>query len=810
MRAWDSWNSYLDDEGHLFHGKVEFCIKGTTTRTNAYDYQGNQLSNPIYTDALGRTRSQVFVDDDVTAIYWKYIGNGNMETDADPSNWDDIYTSVSVDPISSLHITADSIKSVSTMASLRSLDPNTVAEVDGKKYVLSLGYYKAGDAPSAIYIWDATSTATDDAGSVIKYNQVSVGRWLLCPTGELHFDVRHFGVMPTTDIYSTDASYTSQLTNCARYANKCGLDLFFPQLNNELSYYLFDGTNTCDLLGDIYISPLVRFHAKTGTTGTLIKCDNIHKPGFYLHDTSQQTGQITINARYLNASWLSSGVAVATGAYYGYIIDTIDRRLTYRDCTVDVLVPPAAGTTFDNCQITSHHKIENDVIMYRCEVKDEWFSDDYDYRDLLIADCVILLDNFKDVNTYLRLKTKQNDPNYGNLGERNISPNFPLLAGGTIENCYGSATLQQGNYELHNVSLTLTTSTSTNLNAVDSWLTFTSGSQLGPNTQIRRGMLACSSELTIVGPLSLFDVDVTAQLKVLGVLNMSGGTIHAQLTCPEPHLNNVAVNANVCQYWSSNVITFEIIGCRFANNCFHILQRANGSTVTNAVVTGGVWCNNFSLNTTTNPISHDTNFVVLDRTGLNPSEVAHDYTYRQNSGLPKDSGAQYIIEDIQHSTAAKQIQNYSSATSANAVCYYFTVADGMLLCTIGHPLSCRVFTIGTENLSFFVTVSLHSPRISCSDNQKYNLDALMPNRTFWLSTFVQPEDGFSQLIPNPNSSSIYSWAIGWGYLGDYTTNCLGFNVATSPTKISRVIDLINEYAITFHLSVENGSKYSQG
>lgn len=807
MRAWDNWVSYLDDDGRLLHGKIEFCIEGTTTRTNVYDCQGHQLANPIYTDALGRTRSQVFVDDDVTAIYWKYIGNGNMETDTDPSNWDDIYTSVSMDPVSSLHITADSIKSVSTMASLRSLDPNTVAEVDGKKYVLSLGYYRAGDAPSAIYIWDATSTATDDAGSVIKYNQASVGRWLLCPTGELHFDVRHFGVMPTTDIYSTDASYTSQLTNCARYANKCGLDLFFPQIANELSYYLFDGTNTCDLLGDIYISPLVRFHAKTGTTGTLIKCDNIHKPGFYLHDTSQQTGAITINARYLNASWLSSGTALATGAYYGYIVDTNDRRLTYRDCTVDVLVSPAAGTTFDNCQVTSNHKIENSVTMYGCEIKDEWFADNYDYSGLLISGCTILLQNFKDVNTYLRLKTKQNDPNYGDLGERSISPNFPLLAGGTIENCYGSATLQQGNYELHNVSLTLTASTSTSLNAVDSWLTFTSGSQLGANSQIRRGMLACSGELTIVGPLSFFDVDVTCQLNVLGVLRMSRGTINAQLTCPEPHLTDVTVNANVCQYWSTSTIAFEIVSCKFANNCFHILQRANGCSVTNAVIAGGVWFNNYSANTTTSSISHDTNFVTLDRTGLNPSEPAHDYTYKQNTGLPKDSGAQYIIGDSMHSTSAKQIQNYSSATSANAVCYYFTTADGLLLCTIGHPLSCRMFTVGTENVVFFVTVALIGPKIHCSDSQKYNVDALIPNRTHWLTSTPLGEPAFAQLIPNPNSQSIYNWAIGWGYLGDYTNNCLGFNVSTSPTKISRVIELINEYAITFHLTVENGSKY---
>ena len=80
MRAFDNWNSYLDNDGHLLHGKIRFCRKGTTDNVTIYNRDGIAVRNPEFTDMLGRTEYQVFIDEetDVTAYFYKYVGSGEM------------------------------------------------------------------------------------------------------------------------------------------------------------------------------------------------------------------------------------------------------------------------------------------------------------------------------------------------------------------------------------------------------------------------------------------------------------------------------------------------------------------------------------------------------------------------------------------------------------------------------------------------------------------------------------------------------------------------------------------------------------
>ena len=69
MRAFDNWNSYLNNDGNLLHGKIRFCNKGTTDNIAIYNRDGIAIRNPEYTDIIGRTEYQVFVDnvENVTA-----------------------------------------------------------------------------------------------------------------------------------------------------------------------------------------------------------------------------------------------------------------------------------------------------------------------------------------------------------------------------------------------------------------------------------------------------------------------------------------------------------------------------------------------------------------------------------------------------------------------------------------------------------------------------------------------------------------------------------------------------------------------
>ena len=43
MRAWDNWNSYLDNDGNLLHGKIRFCRKGTTDDVPILDRDGTAV-----------------------------------------------------------------------------------------------------------------------------------------------------------------------------------------------------------------------------------------------------------------------------------------------------------------------------------------------------------------------------------------------------------------------------------------------------------------------------------------------------------------------------------------------------------------------------------------------------------------------------------------------------------------------------------------------------------------------------------------------------------------------------------------------
>lgn len=623
MRNWDNWDSYLDNDGNLLHGKVRFCKKGTTENIVIKNSDGDPLSNPILTDILGRTEYQVFLDtrEDVSAYFYRYIGSGEMNQwppeDYDPSRWSLQYESTSNDPVSHLDIEADGAMGVKTIQDLRALVPEEVPSVDGAKLVWVYGYYEVGDTSPVLYLWNPSVRESDDGGACIQATSVpGQGRWVLV-SRELHFDVRHFGVFPTDDIYSTDASYTSQIANCATYLDKVGCDAWFPALNGERSYYLFDGSNTFAIKGDIYISDDVRFQCKNGTTGTIISCHELHKSTPDLFVSTVNTGMGTLRADWVNISWL--GGQVTGDARVGWVIDSNSYPRTIRNKEVHFITNGHGSLTLENCQITSNKAITGDITIQSSILKTEFFADNYDWADLNSYGNTILLENCKDANTYVRLKNKQAEADYGDLGEQTLS-NITLLAGCIAENAMFNGVNIKGSCELHNVSGTVNiVGSGLHLNAIDCWLTISSGT-VAEALAMRRGSLT-GSGLQVLDDVYLEGVIINIPLTTLGADTLiKNCDINYKITATAIRLLNNQIYAEVDQRDNSyGTLTVACTGNMFHDGAQHYVHATTPNT---KVV--GVWSHNGSSYS-------DKHWIRLDRTNMLTQDNDHEYTYAGNS-----------------------------------------------------------------------------------------------------------------------------------------------------------------------------------
>lgn len=609
MRAFDNWNSYLDNDGNLLHGKIRFCRKGTTDNIIVYNSDNTPIRNPEFTDMLGRTEFQVFVEnaDNVTAYFYKYVGTGDMMRwpldDYEPERWSFQYSSDNMDPTSSITINGNTSFEVATMEKFRALNPENVPTINGQKFVWLNGYYMPGDKSPVLYVWDTASLDSDDGGATIMSMHVpGQGRWKLA-TRELHFDVRHFGIFPVDDKYSNNYTYTSQLANCAAYIDNEGLDAWFPALNDSLSYYLFDGTNTFAISNDIYISDAVRFQVKTGTTNTAISCNELHKTTPYLFSSSVQTGLATLSCNWVNISWVGGN---CTGdARVGWIIDVDDTPRIIENKEVKFITNGSSSLQLNNCVITSNGKITGEITIENSVIKSEFFADDYDYSKLRSSNNIILVDNFDDANTYIELKNKQNERDYGDLRGLTISGKTLL------EDCYlSNAHLENvtvGSVTFENVSGSINVEGSgKNIISNNSVLNVLNQPVLG-ECIYTGGSITSSNTLSFLRDVSFDKTKINAPMEILG-----GG-----LSIKNSDINNVITQ-------KGNGVIYQSI-----QSCNLTAQVKITATVADTVI-NAVWRNNYS--SVVDPID-------IDRVNMAENDSAHSYVYEGNSGLflPKDN-----------------------------------------------------------------------------------------------------------------------------------------------------------------------------
>lgn len=678
----DCWQMMFTNDNRPLVGKIEFCEANTTELKSIFTVDGSELNNPIYCN--GVTNYQVMLDNgDYTVRFYEYIGNGNMESDENSDSWRLYKTELISAPKANNTAGADGVSmTVTTIADLKAVDNMEDGTVVGV-----VGYYTAEDCPLRYYVWHSSGNYSDDGGVVIKSDTTTSGAWILkIPSS--YIDVRWYGDIPSnSSLSSINTSSLGQRTKAATAANKYAKDLYFPSYGKGTAtgFYMFDGSNTVSVNKDIIVDNAVRFVVKHGTVGTQVTCHELKACEKYLFvsELGSTIGGYNITADTIDTSWYSSDKAVASGARVKYVITNLQSPMSFSDTYVELANDVTQNVTFDNCHIDGFKRLSGYVTMQNMLVKTEWFKDDYDYSKLSLYNCQIELENCKDANTYILLKTKQNDPNYGDLGEQSI--NATVIGGGTIENCYGSITVSGGgNFEFHNVSLNVTgLTTSNSINGVDSWLTFTDTPTIG-NIQLRRGSLT-GNGLTLIQDSYIENASINCPINTTGIkLTVRNSDINQKITTRKIDLINNQIYAEIDQSDFGGVVYVNLSGNMFHGTAQHYVHADTADSVVN-----GIWIGNGSS-------YDDRHWIRLNRTNLKYHDRDHSYTYAKNSEpyLMKWSGRAHPMQFYKYSGYRVDSSRGAGIFSTTTIPFLFFNLRTRVITAVNRQRYWKMFTVG--------------------------------------------------------------------------------------------------------------------
>ena len=471
MRNFDNWNRYLDNNSKPLKGCIMFNVKDGNTPAPIYDSDETPLDNPQITDIYGRTEHQVFIDTDVVAYFYKYIGTGEFNTirseDIDINDdtlWSLQYTSENINDVLK-HITSDSVTCVGTIADLRALEIDNVAEVCGEKIITLLGYDSIGDKEAVNYIWYPSLTDNDDNGSVIQGPELT-GRWVMVKPTE-HCDSRHFGIFPqnTTNFQGN----TQRMEQWIAYCNSVNLRPYFSA-NGDYKFYKYN--NLSFTIPVVDIAKDVTF-LDTGTSNIWTTEFN-GDPLFYNHATNLNSKEVKtswgayafINPKHVN---IDSDEFLFQTNYANCEVDlnvATDKVLSFNKCTVNLNKALGSISAFVDCIINSKNMITAGCYFTNCKLtEDMFYGSPFIHVD---SNCIADFDDFEHKELmWLRIKDQQVQVNYdwkGRLTSQNPwenivdsdrwlinykSTNLDAVMKESdnphtyyIENCAGSITLQ--------------------------------------------------------------------------------------------------------------------------------------------------------------------------------------------------------------------------------------------------------------------------------------------------------------------------------------------------------------------------------
>lgn len=445
----DTWSAIFDDNSKPLIGKIEFCEPDTTTLKSIYDIDGQVLQNPIYCN--GVPTHQVMLVGDYTVRFYRYVGYGNMESDKNEASWF-LYKTELVHSESSLTPTpSEDVAQVKNIAALKDIE--NMADND---IVKVLCYYDFDDCPERYYTWHESGKYVDDGGITIKSNSTTSGAWVMKVT-DPYIDVRTYGDIPDSArniIHSS--SNISQRVKAAKAADVYGKALYFPSYRNgSSSFYLFDGSNTVSVKGDMFVDEGVSFIVKTGTIGTSVKCRQLHKADKGLFIPQSETASIgaySLISDWIDTSWFYRSIEgkVLTGARVGYVVNYSDVAVSLKNTSAKIHAVLAPNSVLNNVDVIEGERFIGSVATLKnLTIKSSWLLHGY---DLTLSGCKILLDNCDTLKQYIELKNLQNERNYGDL-QNKIADSVTLKAGALLSNGFLTNATVEGSVVAYNASL---------------------------------------------------------------------------------------------------------------------------------------------------------------------------------------------------------------------------------------------------------------------------------------------------------------------------------------------------------------------
>ena len=691
MRPLTPFVSYFDNAGNLLVGRVRFYGADGTTPAEVFEKDGTTLGSSVFTDSSGRLVQQPFLaDHDYTIYFDLYIGHATMTEDDDPESWEEQGSAVERYNTLGVSLDAEGVRSIGTVTELRQSPGLKVGEI-----VTLMGYNSPGDKEPICYRWAEHSTKFDNGGSVIKVNDVPLGRWEIveCPR---QLDVRHFGAFPL-QVVATDTMQRYRIEAAGLYAHNNGCGLYFPS-DDMAAFYDISGLVLFDVDGD----DGARVFASSGSEGTAIT--GIRS----IHCASGESceGTITLIDEVLRTSFEGDSGYVDLSPTKRLVIDSEVKKFIerYSGIEVEVLTYSNIGQShyvrLENCRVISNKKIDGHIILQGCTIDTGWFSDDYDFAsDLTSIDNNILLRNCKDADTYILLKNKQNESDYGDLGEQTVHSD--VLAGCVIENCKGSVnvidnggSIERGTIELHNVNLWISgLGASDGINAVDAWIILPSALTL-KNLSVKRGAIVYggtvpNGTLVLDEDSSIDDAEIEMSLYSRGAyLTVTNSVIKAPISGDRIDLMNNQVYSNVTQYDDDGVVYVKCVGNTFKLSANNSPARHIVSSFTAGAIVSGEWRGNGSTYNTVH-------WIDVVRTNLDPDDWKHRYSYVGNSEpyLSKYSGANYRM----------QFKGYRGNRSdgrgvfATDVPFVFWYEVSNAVYVVNRDVSWKMFTVGSRN-----------------------------------------------------------------------------------------------------------------
>lgn len=690
MREFSHNQSFHDTDGNLLHGMVAFYKKNTSDLQNIYNSDGEVLSNPIFTDSIGQTKHQVFLDDtDYTVAFYKYIGEGDIETADvnDTSKWVFQYSCIDLYDIFSIRVETEGLQAVNTIDELRHTNPELIPSDS----IVLLGYNAPGDKPLIQYYWDSVSNDADNGGSVIKVDDISLGRWKFVPNQFEECDVRHFGAFPAMSYNQVSPSQSYSIQTAASMGGK----LFFPKSKFGTGYYRINETmsNVVFDKATVILIP----DGRDIVIGTYRNSENVT-----IGQTDGYYGNVTIEGDRLHYNCVNtyggSTKRMDCVSFTPKEKFTFDYGSTITDditlSNVEVYVNQDAKTqestvTFDNCEVSGSITASFDAEFIECDISGDMFTSSNMLNTCYFTNCYSTADKWYDVNKYVTFWSK-NGGDVLDLMGKSITRSFDLsprnvviknaICGNNIFISIGSAI---SNIQIENSNVKLSLGSGGSRNVDISCINSTVG--LLGNTWNR--LKLDNSTFTITTNIAFPSVtDIESSNSVINTQNASA-TLHIRNICKIVHtsidmslnttnanmiivkdniineaitsrniiLSNNQINANITTFDNNGIIDFTIDGNIFANGTHTILSQT-----ANAVVIGK-WVNNVSY--------LPEHFIVIDRTNINLNELAHNYTYEGNSG-PN------VLQRYVKATNVITVSNSSAIPTGNTMIYPTSTTSG--------------------------------------------------------------------------------------------------------------------------------------